>query len=284
METSFCWQPPLLLFTPRMVYSLSPFPLPVSCHQGNNTCFYGKCYYCRESEPACAEGEIMEGSLTLWLPDVWPLQKHRHPWGRTYREGKLARLVLAASSPRQHSTPEKNTNQSSPTAAHAGWTKGNRTMSSTTVCSLVNLSFILRNASSLNYQSGVIRPRQSNNVIVGGKGMKCIWRNVCSELGLSTFHYSPLFIIWVKGFVCASILPWTLIQKRSNLGEKKTMTCVCFIQTTRCSLNGMYTQLSSSVASCYERTHHNLLFFSLEKRFQFLQAEKIIMSDMIRLC
>lgn len=60
---------------------------------GNNTCFYGKCYYCRESEPACAEGETMEGSLTLWLPDVWPLQKHRHPWGRTYREGKLARWV-----------------------------------------------------------------------------------------------------------------------------------------------------------------------------------------------
>ncbi|XP_063056730.1 glycosaminoglycan xylosylkinase [Engraulis encrasicolus] len=59
--------------------------------QGNNTCFYGKCYYCRESEPACAEGEVMEGSVTLWLPDVWPLQKHRHPWGRTYREGKLAR-------------------------------------------------------------------------------------------------------------------------------------------------------------------------------------------------
>lgn len=37
---------------------------------------------------------MMEGSLTLWLPDVWPLQKHRHPWGRTYREGKLARYVL----------------------------------------------------------------------------------------------------------------------------------------------------------------------------------------------
>uniref|UniRef100_A0A6J0TGW6 Glycosaminoglycan xylosylkinase isoform X2 n=1 Tax=Pogona vitticeps TaxID=103695 RepID=A0A6J0TGW6_9SAUR len=57
---------------------------------GNNTCFYGKCYYCRETEPACAEGDAMEGSVTLWLPDVWPLQKHRHPWGRTYREGKLA--------------------------------------------------------------------------------------------------------------------------------------------------------------------------------------------------
>lgn len=58
---------------------------------GNNTCFYGKCYYCRETEPACADGDMMEGSVTLWLPDVWPLQKHRHPWGRTYREGKLAR-------------------------------------------------------------------------------------------------------------------------------------------------------------------------------------------------
>ncbi|XP_069793804.1 glycosaminoglycan xylosylkinase isoform X1 [Narcine bancroftii] len=58
---------------------------------GNNSCFYGKCYYCRESEPACADGHVMEGSVTLWLPDIWPLQKHRHPWGRTYREGKLAR-------------------------------------------------------------------------------------------------------------------------------------------------------------------------------------------------
>ncbi|XP_055497963.1 glycosaminoglycan xylosylkinase [Leucoraja erinacea] len=58
---------------------------------GNSSCFYGKCYYCRESEPACADGHVMEGSVTLWLPDIWPLQKHRHPWGRTYREGKLAR-------------------------------------------------------------------------------------------------------------------------------------------------------------------------------------------------
>ncbi|XP_077573736.1 glycosaminoglycan xylosylkinase [Stigmatopora nigra] len=59
--------------------------------QGNDTCFYGKCYYCRKSEAACGQGDIMEGSMTLWLPDTWPLQKHRHPWGRTYREGKLAR-------------------------------------------------------------------------------------------------------------------------------------------------------------------------------------------------
>ena len=78
-------------YTSGVIFMCTYYFLP----PGNNTCFYGKCYYCRESEPACAEGEIMEGSLTLWLPDVWPLQKHRHPWGRTYREGKLARWVLS---------------------------------------------------------------------------------------------------------------------------------------------------------------------------------------------
>ncbi|KAG9350958.1 hypothetical protein JZ751_024847 [Albula glossodonta] len=77
--------PPLLTPVTRAV------TVWIFSYHGNNTCFYGKCYYCRESEPACAEGEVMEGSVTLWLPDVWPLQKHRHPWGRTYREGKLAR-------------------------------------------------------------------------------------------------------------------------------------------------------------------------------------------------
>ena len=73
----------VILFLLKYLVPFSPL--------GNNTCFYGKCYYCRETEPACADGDTMEGSVTLWLPDVWPLQKHRHPWGRTYREGKLAR-------------------------------------------------------------------------------------------------------------------------------------------------------------------------------------------------
>lgn len=53
---------------------------------------------------------MMEGSLTLWLPDVWPLQKHRHPWGRTYREGKLARWVLSSNPKR---IPQKLFNQCS---------------------------------------------------------------------------------------------------------------------------------------------------------------------------
>lgn len=57
--------------------------------------------------------------------------------------------------------------------------------------------------------------------------------------------------------------------------ENKTMTCVYFIQTTGCLQNKMCTQLSSSVASGWKKTHHNLLFFfSSQKHFQFLQAGK----------
>ena len=56
-----------------------------------NTCFYGKCYYCKPSEAACAEGDIMEGSLTLWLPEWYKLKMRRHPYQRTYREGVKAR-------------------------------------------------------------------------------------------------------------------------------------------------------------------------------------------------
>ncbi|XP_071821250.1 glycosaminoglycan xylosylkinase-like isoform X2 [Apostichopus japonicus] len=59
--------------------------------QNNNTCFYGKCYYCKPSDPACAEGDIMEGSLTLWLPAKYTLQRWKHPWARTYRSSKKAR-------------------------------------------------------------------------------------------------------------------------------------------------------------------------------------------------
>ena len=56
-----------------------------------NTCFYGKCYYCKPEEAACAEGDIMEGSLTLWLPEWYELKTWRHPWQRTYRKGVKAR-------------------------------------------------------------------------------------------------------------------------------------------------------------------------------------------------
>ncbi|CAI8055918.1 Glycosaminoglycan xylosylkinase [Geodia barretti] len=56
-----------------------------------NTCFYGKCYYCRKEEAACANGEVMEGSVTLWLPEWYELKTRRHPYQRTYRPNHKAK-------------------------------------------------------------------------------------------------------------------------------------------------------------------------------------------------
>ena len=56
-----------------------------------NICFYGKCMYCKKKESACGKGEIMEASLTLWLPHNFKLKKMRHPWQRTYRKNVKAR-------------------------------------------------------------------------------------------------------------------------------------------------------------------------------------------------
>lgn len=58
---------------------------------GEHTCFYGRCYYCKPAEAACANGSLMEGSLTLWLPDHMGLHTWRHPYQRTYRDGVKAR-------------------------------------------------------------------------------------------------------------------------------------------------------------------------------------------------
>ncbi|XP_048777828.1 glycosaminoglycan xylosylkinase-like [Ostrea edulis] len=58
---------------------------------GSDTCFYGKCYYCKGKETGvCAEGDTLEGSVILWLPKSFPLKTYRHPWARTYNPGKQA--------------------------------------------------------------------------------------------------------------------------------------------------------------------------------------------------
>lgn len=56
----------------------------------NNTCLYGVCHYCSPADPVCGVGDILEGSLILWLPSYLKLMKHRHPWQRTYKRNKLA--------------------------------------------------------------------------------------------------------------------------------------------------------------------------------------------------
>lgn len=45
-------------------------------------------------EAACASGNIMEGSVTIWLPSEWNLGKMRHPWQRTYNDRKARFAVI----------------------------------------------------------------------------------------------------------------------------------------------------------------------------------------------
>ena len=53
---------------------------------GTDTCFYGKCYYCKsEADGVCANGTSLEGALVLWLPEVaTTFKKWRSPWQRDY--------------------------------------------------------------------------------------------------------------------------------------------------------------------------------------------------------
>ncbi|GFO00662.1 glycosaminoglycan xylosylkinase [Plakobranchus ocellatus] len=61
--------------------------------KNDKPCFYGSCLYCKGPEDGvCAEaGGLLEGSLTLWMPEQFHLKLYRHPWGRTYQEGRLAK-------------------------------------------------------------------------------------------------------------------------------------------------------------------------------------------------
>uniref|UniRef100_A0A1B6DK39 FAM20 C-terminal domain-containing protein n=1 Tax=Clastoptera arizonana TaxID=38151 RepID=A0A1B6DK39_9HEMI len=64
--------------------------------EGNDTCFYGVCYYCKPQDAVCATQDIIEGALILWLPEHLPLKKFRHPWQRTYIPDVPARWELDA--------------------------------------------------------------------------------------------------------------------------------------------------------------------------------------------
>lgn len=60
--------------------------------ENGNLCYFGYCYYCNAKDKACANGDLMEGSLTLWLPGEYSqFQKLRHPYQRTYVDGRLAK-------------------------------------------------------------------------------------------------------------------------------------------------------------------------------------------------
>lgn len=58
---------------------------------GDESCFYGKCHYCKRENGVCASSGVLEGAVVLMLPEKYPLQLHRSPWQRTYRKGVLAK-------------------------------------------------------------------------------------------------------------------------------------------------------------------------------------------------
>lgn len=48
-------------------------------------CVYGKCHYCKESEPACADAQHqLEGVVLQLIPGTF--SKYRSPWQRTYKD------------------------------------------------------------------------------------------------------------------------------------------------------------------------------------------------------
>lgn len=48
-------------------------------------CFYGKCHYCSESEPICADSDgRVEGAILQLIPGE--LKRYRSPWARTYKD------------------------------------------------------------------------------------------------------------------------------------------------------------------------------------------------------
>lgn len=61
-------------------------------YKDGNACFYGKCHYCKGPETGvCANRTLLEGSLTIWLPDAYKLgNTQRHPWSRTYNSHRQA--------------------------------------------------------------------------------------------------------------------------------------------------------------------------------------------------
>ncbi|CAD5116676.1 DgyrCDS5542 [Dimorphilus gyrociliatus] len=57
-----------------------------------NLCFYGKCLYCKgPDDGVCAQGDKLEGVVILWLPKKLTLEKWKHPWRRSYKEGRRMR-------------------------------------------------------------------------------------------------------------------------------------------------------------------------------------------------
>lgn len=72
----------------------SPELLKTFSKNGNNICFYGVCLYCEPKSLVCANQDVMEGALIMWLPPRLQFEKHRNPWQRSYKSELVARYNL----------------------------------------------------------------------------------------------------------------------------------------------------------------------------------------------
>ncbi|KAG1698521.1 Glycosaminoglycan xylosylkinase [Nymphon striatum] len=64
---------------------------------GPNMCFYGVCTYCRKEFSACGKGDVLDGSMTLFLPleaKHMELVPKKNPWIRTYQDGFVAKWQI----------------------------------------------------------------------------------------------------------------------------------------------------------------------------------------------
>lgn len=74
----------------EVISNAAPRLLETFFMKDNNTCFYGKCYYCKGKESgACGKKHVMEGTVVLWISHK--MQLFRHPWSRTYVQNKKAK-------------------------------------------------------------------------------------------------------------------------------------------------------------------------------------------------
>ena len=57
----------------------------------SHTCFYGICRYCKREMSACGrDGQLLEATAILWLPNTVKLKSNRSPWQRTYKKNVQA--------------------------------------------------------------------------------------------------------------------------------------------------------------------------------------------------
>nr|XP_023011969.1 glycosaminoglycan xylosylkinase homolog [Leptinotarsa decemlineata] len=62
--------------------------LETSYIRNNNTCVYGKCFFCKETDPVCDNNSYLSGAVIFNFNAT--LATHRSPWQRTYKKGKKA--------------------------------------------------------------------------------------------------------------------------------------------------------------------------------------------------